>query len=215
MSIIKSQGLQLAIANSYGTQFTISALSNATEGVATLSASHGVVENDILLLASGWKRLNERVVRADSVATNDVTLEDINTSSTSDYPAGEGVGTGREIAAWTTISQLLPDVGVSGGGFRRTDITEIDDIRAKEIPILAEATSLTFSYHWDSALAWLSTVEAASRAGSVTPFRITIGTTKIYGAGYWGYNSVPSIQNGVLVSSIELSLVSDVTTYTT
>ena len=123
--------------------------------------------------------------------------------------------TGREIAAWTTISQLLPDVGVSGGGFRRTDITEIDDIRAKEIPILAEATSLTFSYHWDSALAWLSTVEAASRAGSVTPFRITIGTTKIYGAGYWGYNSVPSIQNGVLVSSIELSLVSDVTTYTT
>ena len=43
----------------------------------------------------------------------------------------------------------------------------------------------------------------------------TIGTTKIYGAGYWGYNSVPSIQNGVLVSSIELSLVSDVTTYTT
>ena len=110
---------------------------------------------------------------------------------------------------------LLPAVGGSGGGFPRTDITELDDVRTKEIPILAEATSLTFSYHWDSALAWLSTVEAASRAGSVTPFRITIGTTKIYGAGYWGYNSVPSIQNGVLVSSIELSLVSDVTTYTT
>lgn len=215
MSIIKSQGLQLAIASGYGTQFTVSALSNASEGVATLSASHGVVVNDILLLSSGWKRLNERVVRAKTVATNDVTLEGINTSSTSDYPAGEGVGTGREISGWTTISQLLPDVGVSGGGFRRTDITEIDDIRAKEIPILAEATSLTFSYHWDSALAWLATVEAASRAGSVTPFRITIGTTKIYGAGYWGYNSVPSIQNGVLVSSIELSLVSDVTTYTT
>ena len=33
MSIIKSQGLQLAIANSYGTQFTISALSNATEEI--------------------------------------------------------------------------------------------------------------------------------------------------------------------------------------
>lgn len=215
MAVIKSQGLQLAIGSTLGTQFTVSAISNANPGVATLSASHGVTINDIILLSSGWKRLNERVVRASAVATNDVTLEGINTSATADYPSGEGIGTGREVTAFTTISQLLPDVGVSGGGFRRSDITQIDDLRAKEIPILAEATSLTFSYFWDSSLSWLSAVESASRAGSVTPFRITIGTTKIYGAGYWGYNSVPSIQNGVLVSSIELSLVSDVTTYTT
>lgn len=215
MAVIKSQGLQLAIGSTLGTQFTVSAITNASEGVATLSASHGVLANDIILLSSGWKRLNERVVRAKTVSVNDVTLEGIATTSTADYPVGEGIGTGREVTAWTTISQLQPDVGVSGGGFRRSDITQIDDIRAKEIPILAEATSLTFSYFWDSSLSWLSAVESASRAGSVTPFRITIGTTKIYGAGYWGFNSVPSIQNGVLVSSIELSLVSDVTTYTT
>jgi hypothetical protein len=215
MAIIKSQGLQLAIGSTLGTQFTVSAVTNANPAVATFSASHGVAVNDIILLQSGWKRLNERVVRASAVATNDVTLEGINTSATADYPTGEGVGTGREITAFTTISQLQPDVGVSGGGFRRSDITQIDDIRAKEIPILAEATALTFSYFWDSELPWLGAVDAAARAGNVVPFRITIGTTKIYGAGYWGFNSVPSIQNGVLVSSIELSLVSDVTTYTT
>lgn len=215
MAVIASQGLQLAIASTFGTQFTISALGNAPEGVAMLSASHGVAVNDIIEVTSGWRRLTQRVVRAKTVATNDVTLEGINTSSTADYPAGEGVGTGREITAFTTISQLLPDVSVSGGGFRRVDITEIDDIRVKELPILAEGVTLTFSYHWDASLAWRSTVEAAARSGNPTPFRLTKGTTKLYGNAYWGYNSEPSIANGVLVGSIELSSVADIVTYTT
>jgi hypothetical protein len=215
MAIIAAQGLQLAIASTFGTQFTVSAISNASEGVATLSASHGVIVGDLIELTSGWKRLNGRVVRAKTVSTNDVTLESINTSSTTDYPATEGVGTGREITAWTSISQLLPDVNVSGGGFRRSDITEIDDVRVKELPILAEAVVLSFSYHWDPSLAWRSTVETASRAGTQYPFRITKGSYKIYGNGYWGYNAEPRIENGVLVGSIELSLVADSVTYTT
>jgi len=217
MSIIASQGLQLAIAGTFGTQFTISALTNASEGVATLSASHGIIVGDVFEVTSGWKRLNQRVVRAKTVATNDVTLEGISTvdSPVGSYPSGEGVGTGREISAWTTISQLLPDVSVSGGGFRTTDITEIDDIRAKQLPTLAEAVSLTFKYHWDASLSWRATVEAAARAGAAYPFRLLKGSTKLYGNAYWGYNSEPSIENGVLVGSITLSSVADIVTYTT
>lgn len=215
MSVIASQGLQFAIASTFGTQFTISAITNASEGVATLSSSHGVIVGDVIEITSGWKRLTSRVVRAKTVATNDVTLEGISTSSTSDYPAGEGIGTGREITAWTNISQLLPDVSASGGGFRRADITELDDIRVKELPILAEGVTLTFQYHWDASLAWRSVVEAAARTGSPVPFRLTKGTTKLYGNAYWGYNSEPSVSNGVLVGSIELSSVADIVTYTT
>jgi hypothetical protein len=108
MAVIAAQGLQLSIASAFGSQFTISALTNASEGVATLSASHGVTVGDLIEITSGWKRLNQRVVRAKTVATNDVTLESVNTTSTTDYPAGEGVGTGREITTWTSISQLTP-----------------------------------------------------------------------------------------------------------
>lgn len=215
MAVISSQGLQLSIASTFGTQFTVSAISNATEAVATLSAGHGVVVNDIIELTSGWKRLTQRVVRVKTLATNDATLELVNTSATADYPAGEGIGTGREITAWTSISQLLPDVNVSGGGFRRADITQIDDIRVKELPILAEAVTLTFSYFWDPTLSWRSTVETAARSGTVYPFRLVKGSYRIFGNGYWGYNSEPSIQNGVLVGTIELSAVADSITYTT
>jgi len=217
MAVIASQGLQLAIASTFGTQFTITAISNANPGVATHSASHGVAVNDVFEITSGWRRLTQRVVRASAVATNDVTLEGINTldSPAGTYPSGEGIGTGREITAFTSISQLLPDVSVSGGGFRRVDITQIDDIRVKELPILAEGVTLTFSYHWDPALPWRPVVEAAARSGNPTPFRLTKGSTRLFGNAYWGYNSEPSIANGVLVGSIELSSVSDVTTYTT
>ena len=215
MSALRTVGLQLAIASTFGTQFTISAITNATEAVATHSASHGVAVNDIIEVTSGWKRLNQRVVRAKTVATNDVTYEGINTTSTSDYPTGEGVGTGREITAWTTITQLLPDVQSSGGGFQTANVTEIDDIRSKEIPILAEAVNLTFNYHWDASLSWRSTLEAAARSASPYPFRMMIGTTRIYGNAYWGYNSEPSIQNGIFVGSVQLTFVSDSTTYTT
>jgi hypothetical protein len=215
MAVIAAQGLQLSIASAFGSPFTISAITNASEGVATLSASHGVTVGDLIEITSGWKRLNQRVVRAKTVATNDVTLERVNTTSTTDYPAGEGVGTGREITTWTNISQLTPDISVSGGGFRVAEITQLDDVRVKEKPILAEAVTLTFNYFWDPALPWLSAVETAARSGQTYPFRIVAGAAKIYGNAYWGYSSEPSVQNFLMVSSIQLSAQADSITYTT
>src|ERR1044071_9930324 len=100
-----SQGSQVAIASTYGSGFTVSAITNASEGVATLSSSHGVTVGDIFELSSGWDLLDKRLARAKAVATNDVTLESIDTSSTNMYPAGQGTGTGREITAWTSITQ--------------------------------------------------------------------------------------------------------------
>src|SRR5574337_289572 len=68
-------GLQMAIAAAFGTSFTVSAISNATEAVATLSASHGVAANDIIVLSSGWNGADKKVQRAKTVSTNDVTLD--------------------------------------------------------------------------------------------------------------------------------------------
>jgi hypothetical protein len=205
MSIKKAQGLQLAIASTFGTAFTITAVSNASEGVATLSSSHGVVENDIIEITSGWKRLNKRVVRADSVSTNDVTLEDVNTSSTTNFPAGEGTGTGREITAWTTITQLKREVTVGGGGFENADVTTLDDVRTQQLPIIAVGVELGFTAFWDAALSWFTVVSAASQAGDPVPFRMILASgEKIYGNAYWGFNDEPGIQNGVFESGLTL-----------
>lgn len=214
MAIIKAQGLQLAIATTFGTNVTMSAITNATEAVATLAASHGVAVNDIIEVTSGWKRLDKMVVRAKTVATNDVTLEGINTSSTTDYPAGSGTGTIREIATWTTITQLKRDVTTGGGGFETSDATTLDDVRTQNVPIIAVGTTATFNVFWDPTLAWFSVVRAAALSGLLVPFRETLGNgSKIYGNAYWGFNEEPQIVDGLLTAQITINSSPDTKTY--
>jgi len=214
MSIIKAQGLQLAIASTIGTNVTMSAITNAAEAVATLGSGHAIVQGDVFEVTSGWKRLDKMVVRAKTVATNDVTLEGVNTASTTDYPAGSGTGTIREITAWTTVSQLKRDVQSGGGGFQFADSTTLDDVRTQQVPILAQGVQLTFNPFWDPSLAWFSVVKAAARAGTLYPYRITLASgAKIYGNAYWGFSDEPQVVDGLLVAAITLSAAPDSITY--
>lgn len=213
MSALRTVGLQLAIASTYGSSKSMTAVSNASTGVATLASSHGIVLGDVMEMTSGWKRLNNRIVRASTVSTNDVNLEGIDTSSTSDYPAGEGTGSIREITAWTTITGLRPDFTTSGGGFEQLDGTEVDDLRRITVPGLAEPVVFTFPFHWPAASGWQSVVEAAARGGTPVAFRISLGTKRVYGNAYWGFNNSFGNNGGVAVGSIQLSAVADETYY--
>ena len=82
MSVKIPNGSTLYIGSTYGASKVMSVVTNAAEAVATLEASHGVVANDILVVTSGWSRLNARVLRAKTVSTNDVTLEGFVTTDT-------------------------------------------------------------------------------------------------------------------------------------
>lgn len=213
MSGLRTVGLQLAIASTYGSSKTMSAVSNANPGVATLQSSHGVLEGDIMEVTSGWKRLNNRIIRAGTVNTNDVNLDGVNTSSTSDYPAGEGVGSIREITDWASITGLRPDFTTSGGGFEQLDGTEVDDLRRIIIPGLAEPVVWTFPFHWPAASGWQTVVESAARGGTPVAFRISLGTKRIYGNAYWGFNNSFGNNGSIAVGSIQLSAVADETYY--
>lgn len=208
MPVTKTQGLQLAIATSYLAVKSMTAVSKAANAVATLEASHGVAAQDIVEVTSGWKYLDGRIVRVSAVSTNDVTLEGMDTQS-SDFPTGEGVGSVREITGWTRITGLLPDIGVSGGGFAQIPAGELDDVRDKNIPGLAQAVEMDFQFHFPAASAWRSLVESAARTGVPTAYRMSIGTVRIYGNAYWGFLNEPQPQSGKLVGSIKLSTVAD------
>lgn len=107
MALQFPNGAAFAIASGYGAVKTMSAVSNASTAVATLEASHGVVEGDIIEVTSGWSKLNNRIVAAGTVSTNDVNLSGIDSSSTTNYPAGSGTGSVREISGWQEIDQIL------------------------------------------------------------------------------------------------------------
>jgi hypothetical protein len=216
MAITLAVGTQVAIASAYGASKAMSAISNAAEAVATLEASHGVVENDIIEITSGWQRLNSRIVRADSVATNDVTLEDIDTSSTSRYPSGSGTGSVREITTWQNIGQLTRDFQITAGEQQFTDITTLDDVIDQEIPTRRSPVRVGLPLYFDPTQAYVPVVRTASETATLTAVRFTFPNgTKIYANAYWSFLDLPTIEGETLRGRIDLAIRGLTTLYTT
>lgn len=81
-------------------------MTNASEAVVT-SAAHGYSNGDIVEMTSGWGRLNRRVFRIKSVATDTFALEGADTTNTTFFPVGTGVGSVRKITTFTQITNVM------------------------------------------------------------------------------------------------------------
>ena len=216
MSITTVVGTTFAIASTYGTAFTVSAITNANPAVATLSAAHGVTVGDIIELTSGWDLLNGRIVRVSAVATNDITLEGIDTSSTTNYPAGTGTGTGREITAWTQITQVTADYAVTGGSQQYADVTTIADRTQKRIPTVRDPIEFTLPFFDDPSLSWYATVSSVSDSSTATAVRIVFpNSSRLLANAYWSLQKTPTVEDSTLRAQISLSLASEPTRYAT
>lgn len=216
MSITSAVGTTFAIASTYGSAKTMSAISNATSAVATLEASHGVIVGDILEITSGWDRLNGRIVRVSAVATNDVTLENIDTSNTSNFPAGTGTGTVREITAWTQITQITAGFSVSGGGQQYADTTTLADRTQKRIPTVRDPIDITLPFFDDPSLAWYSVVRGVSESTTATALRVVFpNSSRLLANGNWSLLTIPKVEDSTLRAEISISLAADPTRYAT
>lgn len=216
MAFTLSTGTAVAVAKTYGASVNMTAITNAAEAVATLAAGHGVVVGDYLELTSGWGRLNGRIVRAKTVVTNDVTLEGINTTSTTLYPAGSGTGTIRRITVWDSINQIK-ELSLSGGDQQFADITTLDDVVAKQIPTIRNAQALSIQAFDDPTLAYYATVVNYAETSTQAAVRLAFPNgSKIVANGYWSVKKVPEVaRNEALVTTLDMSIVSEPTRYTT
>lgn len=215
MGVKLPNGSTVSIASTFGSTKTMSAISNAAEAVATLEASHGVVENDIIeIYTSGWSRLNGRVVRADSVSTNDVTLEDINTASTTSYPAGSGTGTIREVTAWTQITQVL-EFNTEGGQQQFATYSFLEDDTERQLPTRKSAKSVTLSIGDDQSLAHYAVLLAADLDKVARPIRVVLPSgAVIYYNAVVSFDTTPTLtKDQVMALSVSLSLVAEPTRY--
>lgn len=206
MAITKSVGTGVDIASTYGSSVVMSAITNATEAVATLAAGHGVVVGDYLEVTSGWGKLNGRIMRAKAVATNDVTFENLNTVSTSDYPAGTGAGSIRRITAWANVTQRTPNMSVNTGAVQFADATTLDDTEERKIPIRRGATDMSIPGYFDLSLSWVATVRAASDSSTPTGLRIRYPNgNKTVANAYWSMGDGAGIEDNTLRDSIDLT----------
>jgi hypothetical protein len=177
-TITLGTGSQVAIASTYGASVDMTAISNAADAVATLAAAHGVVVGDYLEVTSGWDLLNNRIVRVSAVDVNDVTFEDIATTSTINYPAGTGTGSIRRITAWTNFAQVT-NFEVSGGDPNFEDTTTLTDRVRKQMPIDRSPTQMSMTLFDDPLLSYFPIVEAAADAIAATGLRISYANGRV------------------------------------
>lgn len=214
MSISLPNGALVAIASGYGAVKSMTALSNANPGVATLEASHGVSTGDFIEVTSGWSRLTDKILRAGTVSTNDVPLEGYNTSSTSIYPAGGGVGSVREITGWTQLSQILSSSS-NGGEQQFLEYQFLEGDAQKRIPTFKSAAGLSFSIADDPSLAGYILASTANDDRLPRAVRITLpsGAIILYNA-YISLNKTPSLTvNEIMACEVTLSLLAEPVRY--
>ena len=106
-------GSTFYVASTIAATKTTTIVTNASEASVT-SAAHGYSAGDYVLVTSGWGRLNKRAFRIKTVATDTFVLEGADTSNTTFFPAGQGVGTVAKVSAWTQITTVM-NPNTSGG----------------------------------------------------------------------------------------------------
>lgn len=99
-------GTTFFIATAYATAKNTTIVTNASEAVVTVTG-HGYSNGDVLEVTSGWGRLNKRVVRIKSVTTDTFVLEGIDTTNTTFFPSGVGIGSVRKISTFTQITKVM------------------------------------------------------------------------------------------------------------
>jgi len=106
-------GSTFYVASTIAADKTVTVVTNATEAVVT-STAHGYTNGDVVIMISGWGRLNKRAFRIKSVTTDTFALEGADTSNTTFFPVGTGIGTVRKASAFTQISTVM-NPSSSGG----------------------------------------------------------------------------------------------------
>jgi hypothetical protein len=143
------------------------AASNAAETVLTTTGAT-LSAGDIVLVTSGWTRLNNRAVRVKTATATAITLEAIDTTNLQLFPVGGGIGSLKKVLTWVSIPQVT-DVASSGGTQNYTDVVFLEDDQGKQIPTDKAATSMVLTIADDPAQAFNAVLNAADANKGVAP----------------------------------------------
>jgi hypothetical protein len=214
MAVSLPNGSIMSIGSTYGSPITITALSNASTAVAT-ATGHGLADGDYIVITSGWSKINGKVFRVASAATNTFALEGLDTTSTTLYPAGQGTGSVREVTAWSQIQQIL--TSATNGGeqqFREYQFLESDS--QTRIPTVKSAAGLTLTIGDDPSLPGYGVISAANddRAARAVKVDLANGSKILYNA-FISLNRTPSLTvNELMASEVTLSFINEPVRYT-
>lgn len=192
MAVNLPNGSLIHIGSAYGSAVNVSAATNASTAVLTATA-HGLTDGDYIVLTSGWSRLNGRTFRVDNCTTNTFELEGIDTTNTSVFASGSGVGSFKKVSTWTQVQQIL-NTATSGGEQQFADYQFLEADAAVRIPTFKSPAQLTISIADDPALPGYVAVKAANDDRVPRALRLSMPNgSKIAYNAYISIGSMPSL----------------------
>lgn len=181
-------GSTFDFAATYGTDVTVTAISNAKPAVAT-AATHGLTEGDIVVITSGWLKLTGRGFKVGAVTADTFEILGTDTTSTTRYPAGTSAGTVKKVATWVTISQIT-EVASSGGDQNFYTFGYLEEDEDRQLPTTKSPSTLTLTVADDPDQPYVTVVEAADEVREERLQRLNLVNGDII-----IYNSIASITN--------------------
>lgn len=208
-------GATIQHAATYEAELAFTAITNATEAVATVVGAD-LDAGDIVLVTSGWSRLNSRVVRVKAATATAITLEEMDTTDVQLYPAGEGAGTLKKVLTWVQIPQVT-DVAFSGGEQNYLDVVFLEDDQGKQIPTDKSAASMALTIADDPSKPFNSVLAKADSGKQVEAARMNLpGTDTIFYGAYTSFSKQPALsRNNVMTRTVNLALQGEPTRYLT
>lgn len=199
-------GALIYIAGSYGTKADITAITNANPAVAT-AASHGLSKGDYVEITSGWNKLNECVYRVGAVTDSTFELEGVDTTDTSKFPDGTGIGSLRKIASWVQIQQIT-ETSTDGGDAEYTEYEFLEDDFKRRIPTGYSAMSINLTIADDPSLPGYAVLKQAKTTRNLYAIKMQLpNSSELLYNGFVSLNETPTTNKGeIMTVSASLSL---------
>lgn len=185
------EGSQIYFSSTFASAKAISALTNANPAVAT-STAHGYVDDDIILLDSGWEDAKDSCYMVNQTATDNFEVLGLNATDTNFFAAGAGVGNAYKVSTWVQIPQVLT-IATSGGDPRFTTISPLAKRNSINVPTGFNATSITLTLGHDAGDANFQAMQSISRGLTKVAFKLVMSGSTVLGYGYLSVSEMPSL----------------------
>lgn len=199
-------GSVLEIASVLAAAVAYTALTNAAPPVAS-AAGHTIKNGDVLVVSSGWSLINDRAVRAASVAADKFSLAGLNTTNTDKYTAGAGVGSVIPVTNWAPISKVTAFTS-SGGEQQYLTVGYLEDDDDRQFPTNRNPITLSITVEDQPAAAYVGLVEAYGDSKELTVVRLKLpnGDQILY-PGYVSITTTPTMErNNLMTRTISIAL---------
>ncbi len=189
------EGAKFLFSNTFAAAKTLATMSNANPCAAS-SVSHGYIDDDEVLLTSGWEDATDTIYKVDQTGVDAFNILALDTTSTTRFTPGGGAGsTTLKLSNWLEVPQVLT-IATTGGDPVFTPVKPLARRNAFNVPTGLNPVNISLTLGHDASNSNYQTMLGISRVTGKVGFKMVLADGSLsYGYGYMSVGEVPSLNN--------------------